>query len=329
MKIKKFLTILMAVLLVALFCLPSYVSYVYALEEEIIEKELDLDKNGKVYIKNISGNIAVQGWHHNSVLVTARKVAQEKDDLENVTVDISRTNGTVRIITNYRSGIRYRSANVSVHYELSIPSKAALEVETVSGNVEAEKIGGYSNVTSVSGNISVADAEEGADTKSVSGKVRIIDALRKARAKTVSGSVYLENISGEAEGKTVSGDIVMRNIMGSVSAENISGRIELAAVAKSESVEAKTISGKVVYEGELERSGSYQVNSHSGNILLRLPKGSHFEIKAKTLSGRTRSDFDLSLTDKLTKKEMRGVVGKGGASLKVSSFSGNIEIRQQ
>ncbi len=120
-------------LLIALFCFPSAV---FAKAEESFEKRLDLVKDGKVYLKNISGDITVKGWSKNEVLVKARKMARRKADLDNVSIDISRTNGTVRIITKYTSGGWSRLSNVSVYYELFVPEKASVEVETISGNVE-------------------------------------------------------------------------------------------------------------------------------------------------------------------------------------------------
>lgn len=313
-------------LLITLFCLPSPV---FAKAEESFEKRLDLDKDGKVYLKNISGDITVKGWSKNEVLVKARKTAQRKEDLDNVSIDISRTNGTVRIITNYKRGGWSRSSNVSVYYELFVPEKASVEVESVSGDAEAREIGGDLGITTVSGDLEIVGAVGGVRARSVSGDLKIVSAGSRVRVKSVSGRIHLQTITGEAGLKTVSGDITIRDIQGSVEVESVSGDIELKGVTKAENVEVKSITGRMEYEGELEERGNYVLNTHSGNVHMRLPKDSHFELEAKSMSGEVECDFEIRLSDKISKKEIRGVVGKGGASLHISSFSGDIEIRKR
>ena len=325
---KKQITIrgLIIALLIALFYFPSPV---FADAEESFEKRLDLDKNGKVHVKNISGDITVKGWSKDQVLVKARKIAQRKKDLDKVTIDISKTDGTVRIITNYHDGGWFGSSNVSVYFELFVPEKASVEVETVSGNADAREIGGYLGITSVSGDLEVVSAGNGVRARSVSGDLRIVSAGDRVRARSVSGEITLQTITGETDLKTVSGDITIRDIQGSVEAESVSGGIELKGVLKAENVEAKSVQGRIEYEGELEGRGNYIINTHSGDVHMSLPENSHFELKAKTLSGKVACDFEIKLSGKTSNKETQGVVGKGGASLHLTSFSGDIKIEKK
>lgn len=325
---KKQITIrgLIIALLIALFCLPSPV---FAEAEELFEKRLDLDKNGKVYVKNISGDITVKGWNKNEVLVKARKIARRKKDLDNVTIDINRTNGTVRITTDYHNGGWFGSSNVSVYFELFVPEKASVEIETVSGNADARGIGGYLGITTISGDLEVVGAGDGVRARSVSGDVMIVSAVNRVRARSVSGEISLRTVNGETNLKTVSGDITILDIQGSVEVESVSGGIELKGVLKAENVEAKSMLGAIEYEGELEARGDYVLNTHSGDVYMSLPENSHFELEAKTLSGEIECDFEIKLSDKTSRKETQGVVGKGGASLHLSSFSGDIKIHKR
>lgn len=313
-------------LLITLLCFPSLI---FARAEESFEKKLDLKKDGKVHLKNISGDITIKGWKKDEVLVKARKIAGRKKDLDHVAIDITTTNGTVRINTSYRTKPWFGSSNVSVHYELSVPEKASVEVTTVSGNAHARKIGGYLGITTVSGDLEIEDAGGGVRAKSVSGDIRIVSAGGRVRAKTVSGEIHLQTITGEANLKTVSGDISIRDIQGSIEVESISGEIQLKGVLKAMNVEAKSISGRIEYEGELEGKGNYTLNSHNGDVYVRLPENAHFELEAKSLNGEVECDFEIKLSEKISDKEIQGVVGKGGASLHLSSFSGNIHIEKR
>jgi len=60
-----------------------------------------------------------------------------------------------------------------------------------------------------------------------------------------------------------------------------------------------------------------------------VPSGSDFEFSAKTFSGSIECDFELKMSGKLDPKKVRGTVGKGGASLTISSFSGEIRIMKR
>ena len=151
----------------------------------------------------------------------------------------------------------------------------------------------------------------------------------RVRARSVSGSINLQTITGETDLRTVSGDITIRGIRGSVEVGSVSGDIEMKGVLEAENVEMKSIQGHIEYEGELEERGNYGIDTHSGDIHMSLPDNSHFELKAKTLSGEVACDFEIKLSDKTSKKETRGVIGKGGAGLHLSSFSGDIKISKR
>lgn len=326
MKKQKAIRGLAIALLITLFCLPSAV---FAKAEEAFEKRLDLHKDGRIYLKNISGDITIKGWSKSEVLVKARKITQRKEDLDNISIDITRTNGTVRIITNYQDGGWSDFSNVSVYYELFVPEKASVEVETVSGNADAREIGGDLGITTVSGDLEIVGAGGGVRARSTSGDLKIVSAGPRVRAKSVSGDIYLQTITGETGLNTISGDITIRDIQGSVEVESLSGGIELKGVLKAENVEVKSTSGRIEYEGELEGRGNYILTTHSGDIYMNFTDNSHFELKTKTLSGEVECDFEVKLSDKISNKEIQGVVGKGGANLILSSFSGDIKIRKK
>ena len=79
-----------------LLCIPSLL---LGKTEEKIEEAYPFDRDGKVYLENISGDIVVKGWEKNEVKILARKVAENKESLDKATVKINQSNGNIRIIT--------------------------------------------------------------------------------------------------------------------------------------------------------------------------------------------------------------------------------------
>jgi len=59
-----------------------------------------------------------------------------------------------------------------------------------------------------------------------------------------------------------------------------------------------------------------------------LPSDSSFEFEAKTFSGKIESDFDITVSGKINKREIQGKVGGGGAEVKLSTFSGSIYLKK-
>jgi len=288
--------------------------------EEKFEKTEALARDGRVSLSNISGDNVVKTWKENRVRILALKVSQAstaakaKENAGEVTIEVTREGDTLRIETKYPKRRTpwggQDSVNVSVDYEVWVPEAASVEVRSVSGNVNVAPIGGRARINSVSGDVEVLGAA-GADVDLVSGGLRI------------------ENIAGDAYVKAVSGDIRLTGIKGSVGAESVSGDIELKGVSEAASVSGKSVSGSMTYEGMIKPGGRYELKAHSGTVRMTLPASSSFDLEADTFSGVVDSDFEIQVSGRISPREVRGTVGKGGATVLLKTFSGDIELRKR
>jgi DUF4097 and DUF4098 domain-containing protein YvlB len=288
--------------------------------EEKFEKTMSLPKDGKVHISNISGDITIATWGQDQVKIDALKVstadtaAKAKENAAKVTIEALMEGNILRIETKYPKSDRLwkgESLNVSVVYQLTIPAGAAVKAKNISGDVMAENIGGAADLGAVSGDVRLKKAAKGADCSTVSGDLEASD---------VSGDVFL---------KSVSGSITASMIRGSVQAESVSGDLTLTEVSEAGTVRAKALSGGVVYRGSINKAGSYNLKSHSGNIDMSIPADSAFDFEAETFSGGITTDFEIKVLGKVLPKELVGVVNGGGATVKLSSFSGDIRLKKQ
>jgi DUF4097 and DUF4098 domain-containing protein YvlB len=285
---------------------------------EKFEKSVALPKDGKVDVSNISGDIVVATWSQGDVKIEAVKEshasseAKAKENAAQVTIEVTSEGNILRIETKYprRSGFWGDSVDVSVAYKLTIPQGAGLKAKNISGDVEAEGLGGPADIDVVSGDITLRKTGRGAECNSVSGNVDVSD---------ISGDVFI---------KSVSGDVKAKQIKGSIEAESVSGQLTLTEVSGANVVRAKALSGDIVYRGSINKAGAYTLKSHSGNVELFLPAASAFDFEASTFSGGIESDFELKLSGRVSEKEMQGVVNGGGATVKLSSFSGDIKLKK-
>jgi hypothetical protein len=309
---------LVAVLAGLFFLMGSYVTQATAKEryEEKFEKTVSLAKDGKVSLGNITGSIDVKSWNKAEVKIEATKIskastlAEAKENANLVEIIVKKEGSSLRIKTEYPDEGRIwrrKSLNVSVNYSLMIPPEASAKINSVTGSVDFEDIGGAVKTEVVTGNIVVKKADKGVD------------------CETVTGEIKLQNITGDVFMKTVTAS----QIKGSINAEVVTGRIELSEVSEASVVDANAVTGSVIYDGKINSEGRYTLNTHSGRIEMTLPADSGFDLEAETFSGAIESDFDIKVSGRISKKRISGVVNKGGPLVKLSTFSGDIYLEKK
>lgn len=306
--------------------------------EEKFEQSVSLARDGRVILRNISGDIEVKVWDKAEVQIQALKVSRTdseelaKKNFEKVTIEVSKDGNTLRIETKRDKEYFKRSSNkknVTVDYWLTIPARAAADMRSVSGDIVMEDIGDDAKADTVSGDIDMTGVAGILKAHAVSGDLTITGAENGADCETVSGQLKIRRVKGGADLKTVSGDILLENSQGDVEAEVVSGDIELIDISGADEVKSKSVNGSVKYVGSLSRDGSYNFNSLNGDVTLLLPSNSAFELYAKTFSGDISTDFEITLSGKLSKKELRGEVNGGGAELTVKTFNGDVYLKKR
>lgn len=311
-----------AILAVFFFLMGFYAAEATAREkyEEKFEKTVSLAKDGKVTLNNITGSIDVKTWNKGEVKIDATKISRAstlekaKENAGLVEIQVKKEGNSLRIKTEYpdeRKIFARRSLNVSVKYSLMIPAKASIKIDSVTGDVDLEKIGGALKAKIVTGDIVVKKADKGVD------------------CETVTGRIELQNITGDAFMETVTGRIIASQIKGSIEATVITGRIVMKDVSEARVVNANTVTGAVVYDGKINSDGRYILKTHTGRIEVTLPADSGFDLEANTFSGGIESDFEIKVSGKISKKRISGAVNKGGPLVKLSTFSGSIYLKKK
>ena len=283
--------------------------------EEKFAKTEALARDGRVTLINVSGSVEVKVGAVAEVKIEADKIAsassmeKAKANAALVTIEVTRDGNGLKIETKYPSNTR--NVNVGVNYRVWVPDKAAVKVRNTSGSVNLEGLGAALEVDVTSGNLTIAKAAGPVD------------------ARTVSGRIQVEDVGNDADLKTISGNITASRIKGSVDAETTSGRIELRDISGAKTVRAKVLSGNITYDGDLAPGARITLEALSGSLNLTLPASAAFELNAETFSGSVNSEFAITMSGKISPKELRGTVGAGGASLRLKSFSGGIRIRKK
>lgn len=212
-------------------------------ETERFEKSYPLNANGRVNIANVNGSITVEAWDRNEVKFEYTKIADSKERLAEVEVEIEARADYFRAEANYDNwkrtgGDRWKNnGKLNVEFKLWAPKGAVLnEVETVNGSVVVTN---FVNVT---------------------------------RASAVNGSVTATNIRGTAKFSTVNGSVKAdfdRLETGSrISLETVNGSVNLALPSDSNAtVRAESLNGNITNSFGLPvRKGKYVGRDLYGKI---------------------------------------------------------------
>ncbi|HEX5561979.1 MAG TPA: DUF4097 family beta strand repeat-containing protein [Nocardioidaceae bacterium] len=104
-----------------------------------------------------------------------------------------------------------------------------------------------------------------------------------AHVKTVSGRIIVDGVHGHVDAKTVSGSIEVRDQHGVFTGDTVSGSLTVQAVAMPQ-LRAKSVSGSLSIDLGTAPA-TLAATTVSGDVTVRVPADSGFDVDAKTVSG--------------------------------------------
>ncbi len=153
----------------------------------------------------------------------------------------------------------------------------------------------------------------------------------KTSVRSVSGNVTLDGVTGTVEANTVSGDIEAQGIGGRIGFNSVSGDLTLADGSVGR-LDAKTVSGRVTADIDLERDARLQVGTVSGAVAIRLPAETNAWVALRSAAGRVQSEFGgLSPSRPPGTNTLNGQLGTGDGvgKLSVTTMSGQVTLLQR
>lgn len=271
---------------------------------------------GALELWNLAGDVTIVGGSGDAIQVEAVKRLHRGSDrayLDRLEIRATESPGRVRIRTVFPEA---KNVAAEVEFHVTVPAGTTVTVQTISGDIQVDKVTG--------------DAE----AESVSGDVTITGARRLVRVKSVSGDVTVTDAAGETlEANSVSGDVQLRGLKAKAcSLQTVSGSVN-AQGAACERAEMRSVSGDVDYAGSLSPGGRYEFKSHSGDVRLSVGSGTGFSVTASTFSGSVSSQLQLT---NVTRNEqsrhgprnerLQGTFGDGSAQVMVTTFSGSVVL---
>lgn len=268
-----------------------------------INQSRPLDPTGSVEIENVAGSVEVVAWSEARVEITGTL----SDDAEKLEVEGSARRLRIRV-EEQGHGRRMRPTELVV----KVPTGASVDVETVSADIAVRGVAGALGLESVSGRIEVEGTPSRLEATTVSNRISIAVAPDGSRLESVSGDVEVARVEGRLDASNVSGEIRLEG-----------GRLDGG--------DLESVSGAIRCELDAV-TGSLDVETMSGDIVLALPQDLAADFEVSTFSGRIANAFGPAAerTSRYTPgQELSFSTGSGGARIGLTTFSGSVELEKR
>jgi hypothetical protein len=247
-------------------------------------------------IENFGGAITVKTWDKDAIKIAADHSLRDR-------VMIVRTGSAIQLKVKSR-----RWVPATVRYRITAPRWMKLELSGVNTDIDVEDSHGEVRAETIQGDITV---------KGSRGFVSI---------SSIQGEVTAQGMRGRVEASSVNQAVHVMNVVGPIFAESVNGGIVIEG-AESDSVEASTVNGPVMFEGQISDVGYYRFATHNGCIDVVMPEKSNATLSLSTFSGGIDSSFPVTLK-KIKSKRFQTTLGTGRARFQVESFQGTIFLRR-
>jgi hypothetical protein len=257
-----------------------------------------------VRIFNLAGTVRVTGWDRDSVDVTA----------------IIPTGAGSFYFGGGSGGLKLgveQPVEDAVYpgslIEVRVPARARVWIKTESAE------------------ILVSGLTASADLSSVSGRIVVTGNVAQLSAESMDGGIDAQVHSGLVRLKTAGGTIVLRGEVADASLGTVSGAAT-AQVAGLDRGRMETVGGHLTFEAGLRPGGNYTLESHSGDISIRLPTSFDAALDLTALEGRVVNRLNKSPVQPRNRGRGEGLTlsgGKATADLVARTFKGTITLELQ
>jgi hypothetical protein len=264
-----------------------------------VDRKIPLGMEGALRIVNMVGSVVIHGWNKDTVMVR----------------------GTLGLGDSFFMGGGYTGAKMFVEsandrdpkparLEVWVPARVRLWVKTATANIDVSDVTGGLDLYTVSGPIDVTGNPHELNAEAIDGDIHITGSPPWVRAKSASGTIVFQGSSSDAAFSTVSGAV------------KVDGGL-------FERTKIETVTGNISFSGQLDRSGAFDFDTHSGAIDIAIPEKTSASFSVVTIAGSITNN--LSKISPIPGRFGRGAeintdVSGGGAKVSVRAFKGQVTI---
>jgi hypothetical protein len=309
-----------APMLLGLIVLVAAVS-ISAQAEREIERTLKLDPGGRFVLDSDAGSVTVTGTSGSGVKVV---ITSNRDDLESLfKFDFEDGPGTARV-TGRKTFHEHWLKNLSLHYEIRVPTSTQLELKTGGGSINVYGIKGNSDLRTSGGSVEVSDLAGRLTAHTSGGSITLREVTGDARVDTSGGNIEVTSLSGSLHGNTSGGTIHMSRVDGDIDVGSSGGSINIEDAGGR--VIAKTSGGSVDVKFDRGNDKGGELETSGGSVRAAIDPKVNLTLNASASGGGVQSDLPITLVGRISNSNLHGSLGSGGAELRMHTSGGSIQI---
>jgi len=251
---------------------------------------------------NFSGNVS---YDKGTTLTEEQNIARNAAELEKLEISDTAGNITVKSVT---------SGDISI--------KAIKKVKGTNDEVKKEVMSNIDIIVEGSGNsLSVYPTTKDGKKDDL---WKWVEQLYKGTQVTVDLELEVpENIKVYAVNSNA-GNINFSEVFGEIAIKSNAGNVDLTGVSLTGSSDIEINAGNINLDADISKASKLAVVNTAGNVTLKLPANSGFDLTAKLTAGNVNGSF-LSGTH-INSGTIRQKINGGGTEVNVTTVAGNVTI---
>ena len=264
-----------------LVVVPLLLSFIGFVEDDGRTKSFNVGKGGTLEVTVDGGDIRINVWDKNEVLVKAEGL--DESDLRRL--EMTQSGNDVRV--ELRS--RWSSHSGHSRFDITVPSQYNANLHTSGGDIDVRgTMNGTVKGSTSGGDVTLGNVTSGrVDLSTSGGNMRTGDIQADIRLSTSGGDIELGSVGGEANVNTSGGNIRVKSVGKSLKANTSGGNIDIGDVGGEAKVstsggdiKVRKVTGSATLStsgGDIElggASGSVKAHSSGGNLNLENITGS-------------------------------------------------------
>jgi DUF4097 and DUF4098 domain-containing protein YvlB len=173
-----------------------------------LDKDFNIPAGKKLDLQiQTGGSVNITGWDKDVVSI---RLTVGGRDWQDCRFEAKETPSTLQIISRYQ-GTR-NSYSTSLHFEIKVPKRFDVEIESGGGEIRITDVAGDINGKTMGGNLELNNVGGELNLTTMGGDINLNSSQVNGEVETMGGEVLIQNVTGNIHGSTMGGEVKYINV---------------------------------------------------------------------------------------------------------------------
>lgn len=211
-------------------------------------------------------------------------------------------------------------------YRVRLPKQFNVDLHTSGGSIHVGDLSGEAKAATSGGSLTFGRIDGPITGRTSGGSITLTGGSGKADVRTSGGSIHIGEVSGNVNAHTSGGSIHIDRASGSVIARTSGGSVTVRETTGS--IDASTSGGNVTAFLLAQPKESCRLSTSGGTINVHLASSIGVEVDASTSGGSVSSEFPVTVSGRISRRELKAAVNGGGPLLHLRTSGGGIHLKR-